>query len=257
MRQLTIIGCAVFVGGGLVVGQLMAQENRDGGPAAFPAPFHVLDSSGFPMFQIREDNGNPVMELIGKRGQAIRLTASGDGAAVTVVRSASQFVRMEINADKSNFLVRSGEQIVSINTAPDHQGLSMQGAKHNLIDLGLTEGKSAALTVYNSLGKIGAQIGSDYNSGGGTVVVADARGEVTGYMMSDADTEATIGVQINGTAVATISTNSQSDGGRVTVFDTSGNVKFAGGMTTDGDGGACISTSRGDRCIDGGFRMFP
>jgi hypothetical protein len=39
----------------------MAQENGAGGPVTFSAPFQVLDANGFPMFQIREENGNPVM----------------------------------------------------------------------------------------------------------------------------------------------------------------------------------------------------
>lgn len=257
MRHVNVLGCAALVAGGLAVGQLVAQENGAGGPVTFSAPFQVLDANGFPMLQIREDNGNPVMELIGKQGQAIRLTTNGDGAAVTVVRSGAQFVRMEIKADESNLIIRSAGQMVSVNATPAHQGLTMATATHSLVELGMTAGKNVALTIYNAMGHLGAQVGADYSGGGSRVSVADSGGNIAGFMMAEGNAEAMIGVNISGAPVATLSTNSSMDGGRLAVFDAAGTTMFLGGVTTEGEGGACVMTNRGARCIEGGFRMFP
>lgn len=237
------------LGMALITMPLMAQAQNNNGNTVH-APFQVLGASGQPILKIEEVDGSPRLTLLGHGTSKAVLGDTGDGMALVVSAAPGQLVSLNAASHQASVNVLSGEMETRLLTDANEQSLVMQRAGTKVVDLGSKASTNAALRIASPSGAMAAQIGSNKaNGGAGAVYVNDTSGKTTGYVVSLANGEGVVGVSLNGQDIAKLEANTSKTGGKVSIADTNGNLVFNAGLTSAGEGTACIYNAKGQKCF--------
>lgn len=241
--------CAIVALGCALPPSVMAQQG--GKPQVFTAPFTIVGSNGQPLMELKETTDGPTLTLMTPGGAHITMGASRVGMAISVVNDDQHFITLNAGRQASIVSAVYGPNSVSFVADATQQHLIIGKEDKPVVDLGSKPGTNAALRIAAPNGTVVAQLGSSQSHGGsGALLIGDTTGVTTAYAISEDSNTASIGITIGGKDVVRLEPNVSGSGGKVSVATTGGSVMFNAGVTTGGEGAACVtSLANGQKCF--------
>lgn len=248
MKQF-LAGCATaaLITGLFQAGFAVTAQDMQGKQIIARAPFVVVGDQGEVLMDLSVGEFGPVLTIHGSNNKMVKLGSSMYGMGISAI-DGQRYAQMQVQDGMASVSATFGGNGVVLRSGPEEQHLLIGADGSPVVDLGVKPGTNAALRIAAPNGGLVANIGSNPGNGGaGALYIGNADGQTAAAMVTGADGSGRVSVLMGGQDIVAMESNVSATGGKLTVADMSGNVRFNAGTTSGGDGAACVTPVSGDQ----------